>query len=44
MLGVYSHFVLFFVGWIASYFFPKVEVQKNLTYYGYLEKKRKGIV
>ena len=44
MLGVYSHFVLFFVGWIASYFFPKVEVPTNLTYYGYLEKKRKGII
>jgi SSS family solute:Na+ symporter len=44
MLGVYSHFVLFFVGWIASYFFPKEEVEKNLTYYGYLEKKRKGLI
>ncbi|RVT78533.1 sodium transporter [Flavobacterium sufflavum] len=44
MLGVYSHFVLFFVGWIASYFFPKVEVPTNLTYYGYLEKKRKGLL
>lgn len=43
MLGVYSHFVLFFVGWIASYFFPKVEVPANLTYYGYLEKKRSGV-
>lgn len=44
MLGVYSHFILFFVGWIASYFFPKVEVPTNLTYYGYLEKKRKGLL
>jgi SSS family solute:Na+ symporter len=44
MLGVYSHFVLFFVGWMASYFFPKVEVPNHLTYYGYLEKKRKGII
>ncbi len=44
MLGVYSHIVLFFVGWIASYFFPKVEVSNNLTYYGYLDKKRKGII
>jgi SSS family solute:Na+ symporter len=43
MLGVYSHFVLFFVGWIASYFFPKVDVPANLTYYGYLEKKRSGV-
>ncbi|GGA78709.1 sodium:solute symporter [Flavobacterium palustre] len=44
MLGVYSHLVLFFVGWIASYFFPKTEVPNNLTYYGYLEKKRKGLI
>lgn len=44
MLGVYSHFVLFFVGWIASYFFPKADVPTNLTYYGYLEKKRKGLL
>ncbi len=44
MLGVYSHFVLFFVGWGASYFFPKVEIPNNLTYYGYLEKKKKGLI
>jgi solute:Na+ symporter, SSS family len=44
MLGVYSHVVLFFVGWIASYFFPKVDVPANLTYYGYLDKKRKGLI
>ena len=44
MLGVYSHFVLFFVGWIASYFYPKVTVPNNLTYYGYLEKKRQGLI
>lgn len=44
MLGVYSHFVLFFVGWIASYCFPKKDVPKHLTYYGYLEKKRKGLI
>lgn len=42
MLGVYSHLVLFFVGWFASYLFPKSEVPKNLTYYGYREKKIKG--
>ncbi|KQB42946.1 SSS sodium solute transporter superfamily [Flavobacterium daejeonense] len=44
MLGVYSHIVLFCVGWIASYFFPKEEVPNHLTYYGYLEKKRKGLI
>ena len=42
MLGVYSHVVLFVVGWVASYFFPRVRVDDNLTYYGYLERKRKG--
>lgn len=40
MLGVYSHVVLFFVSWGASYFFPKSEVDKRLTYRGYLERKR----
>ena len=44
MLGVYSHFILFFVGWIASYCFPKTDVPSHLTYYGYLEKKRKGLI
>ncbi|KDN54204.1 sodium:solute symporter [Flavobacterium seoulense] len=44
MLGVYSHIILFFVGWGASYFFPKAEVPNNLTYYGYLDKKRKGLI
>ena len=40
MLGVYSHVVLFFISWGASYFFPKKEVDKRLTYRGYLERKR----
>lgn len=40
MLGVYSHVVLFFVSWIASYFFPKQEVDKELTYRGWKERKR----
>jgi len=41
MLGVYSHIVLFGVGWVASFFFPKKEVDKKLTIYSYLEKKRR---
>ena len=41
MLGVYSHFVLFGVGLIASFFFKKVEVPENLTYYGWSRSKRK---
>lgn len=28
--------------WFASYLFPKTEIPKNLTYYGYREKKLKG--
>jgi SSS family solute:Na+ symporter len=34
MLGVYSHFVLFFVGWGASYFFKGKPVDKKLMLYG----------
>jgi SSS family solute:Na+ symporter len=40
MLGVYSHIILFFVGWIASYFFKSVPVDENLTLYGFLERNR----
>ena len=43
MLGVYSHFVLFGVGLIASFFFKKVEVPENLTYYGWSRSKRNTI-
>lgn len=44
MLGVYSHLVLFFIGWAASYLFPKSEVDDDLTFYGYLKRKREGII
>ncbi len=37
MIGVYSHVVLFVVGYIASLFFPAKPVEKNLTYYGWVE-------
>ncbi|HUX59494.1 MAG TPA: sodium:solute symporter [Bacteroidales bacterium] len=40
MLGVYSHFILFFVGWIASYFFKSVPVDESLTLSGFLKNKR----
>tara|TARA_R110000868_G_scaffold54234_4_gene169776 strand:+ start:1179 stop:2741 length:1563 start_codon:yes stop_codon:yes gene_type:complete len=39
MLGVYSHIVLFFVSWAASYFFPNEEVDKALTYRGWREQR-----
>jgi len=42
MLGVYSHIVLFFVGWVTSWFFPKKAIDNNLTIYSYIEKRRKG--
>jgi len=40
MLGVYSHFILFGVGLLASYFFTKVEVPEELTYFGWSRSKR----
>jgi SSS family solute:Na+ symporter len=39
MLGVYSHFVLFIVAYIASFFFKTKEYHENLTIYGWLKKK-----
>ena len=44
MLGVYSHLILFFVGWGASYLFPQQKVDNDLTFYGYLIRKRKGVI
>jgi SSS family solute:Na+ symporter len=41
MLGVYSHLVVIGVGYIASLFFPKPVLDKNLLYSGWLETKRK---
>lgn len=42
MLGVYSHFVLFGVGYLASFFFRKQKVDEDLTYYGWSKSKRKA--
>ncbi len=44
MLGVYSHVILFGVGWAASFLFPKREIDKNLTIYSYIEKRKQGEV
>ncbi len=41
MLGVYSHFVLFGVGYIASFFFHSDKPKKELTIYGWLKNKKK---
>ena len=42
MIGVYSHLVLFGVGYLASFLFKKQEVAQNLTYNGWSGKKRKS--
>ena len=41
MLGVYSHFVLFIVGYFASFFFPKPEIDENLTIYTWIKRSKK---
>jgi SSS family solute:Na+ symporter len=40
MLGVYSHIVLFVVGYIASFFFKAPLADKDLTIYGYFERRK----
>ena len=37
MLGVYSHVLLIVVGYIASLFFPKPEINRNLLFSGWRE-------
>ena len=41
MLGVYSHIIVFVVGYLASLFFKTPPADKDLTIYGYFEKKKK---
>jgi len=42
MLGVYSHLVVIGVGYVASLFFPKPQLDKNLLYSGWrAENKRR---
>jgi len=40
MLGVYSHLILFGVGYVASLFFPAGNPARNLTVHGWLDKRR----
>jgi len=40
MLGVYSHLIVLFVGYIASLFFKTEAAEKELTIYGYLKEKQ----
>jgi SSS family solute:Na+ symporter len=39
MLGVYSHLIVFVVGYLASLFFKTAPAEKSLTLYGFLTKK-----
>jgi SSS family solute:Na+ symporter len=41
MIGVYSHIVLFVVGYVASFFFNHEKEIKDLTIYAWLKKRRK---
>jgi SSS family solute:Na+ symporter len=42
MLGVYSHFVLFGVGYLTSFFFKSEAPAENLTIYGWMKKNRQN--
>ena len=42
MLGVYSHLVLFGVGYIGSFFFKPDKDVRHMTFYGWLEKTKKS--
>jgi len=39
MLGVYSHFVVIGVGYVASLFFPKPDIDKKLLFSGWLKAR-----
>lgn len=39
MLGVYSHLIVIVVGYVASLFFPKPVIDKNLLYSGWMEAR-----
>lgn len=41
MLGVYSHLIVIGVGYLASLFFPKPVLDKNLLFSGWKENNRK---
>lgn len=41
MLGVYSHLIVIGVGYVASLFFPKPHINKNLLYSGWREERKK---
>src|ERR1035437_6138824 len=41
MLGVYSHLIVIGVGFLASLFFPKPKINKNLLFLGWYESRKK---
>jgi SSS family solute:Na+ symporter len=41
MLGVYSHIIVIIVGYLASYLYPKQEINQNLLFSGWLATRRK---
>jgi len=42
MLGVYSHLIVVVIGYLASLFYPKEEVDDSLTFHEWLNKRRAG--
>lgn len=42
MLGVYSHLIVLVVGYLASFLFKTPLADKNLTFYGYWEQRKKN--
>lgn len=42
MVGVYSHVIVFVVGYIASFFFASPKAPLNLTLYGYFQNKEEN--
>lgn len=42
MIGVYSHIVVFVVGWLASYFFTGKKIDERLTYSGWMRFVKSG--
>ena len=43
MLGVYSHLVVIVVGYLASLFFPRPEIDPNLLFSGWRKARRAGV-
>lgn len=42
MLGVYSHIIVFVVGYLASFFFKTKTVDDSLTVFGYFNERKKN--